>query len=42
MAGQLFDADRNAAFETIQRLHALPVDIEVIASHDFDAVLARA
>jgi glyoxylase-like metal-dependent hydrolase (beta-lactamase superfamily II) len=42
MPGQLFDADRDAAFETIQRLHALPADIEVIASHDFDAVLARA
>jgi N-acyl homoserine lactone hydrolase len=42
MPGQLFDADRDRAFETIQRLHALPPDIEVIAGHDFDAVLARA
>lgn len=42
MPGQLFDADRDRAFETIQRLHALPPDIEVVASHDFDAVLARA
>ncbi|MFI6042079.1 MBL fold metallo-hydrolase [Nocardia sp. NPDC051321] len=42
MPGNLFDADRDAAFRTIQRLHALPADIEVIASHDYDAVLARA
>ncbi len=42
MPGQLFDADRDRAFETIQRLHALPEGIEVIAGHDFDAVLARA
>lgn len=42
MPGQLFDADRDSAFETIQRLHALPADIEVIAGHDFDAILARA
>ncbi|MFC9432934.1 MBL fold metallo-hydrolase [Nocardia sp. NPDC057030] len=42
MPGNLFDADRDAAFRTIQRLHALPDDIEVIASHDYDAVLARA
>ncbi|MFI9405494.1 MBL fold metallo-hydrolase [Nocardia sp. NPDC052316] len=42
MPGNLFDADRDAAFRTIQRLHALPPDIQVIASHDYDAVLARA
>ncbi|MFI6170993.1 MBL fold metallo-hydrolase [Nocardia sp. NPDC051052] len=42
MPGNLFDADRDAAFRTIQRLHALPADVEVIASHDYDAVLARA
>ncbi|QXN91566.1 MBL fold metallo-hydrolase [Nocardia iowensis] len=42
MPGLLFDADRDTAFRTIQRLHALPADIEVIASHDYDAVLARA
>ncbi|WP_324192532.1 MBL fold metallo-hydrolase [Nocardia transvalensis] len=42
MPGQLFDADRDRAFETIQRLHSLPAGIEVIASHDFAAVAARA
>ncbi len=42
MPGQLFDADRDRAFETIQRLHALPDGIEVIASHDFAAVASRA
>ncbi|MBF6176407.1 MBL fold metallo-hydrolase [Nocardia blacklockiae] len=42
MPGRLFDADRDKTFETIQRLHALPAGIEVIASHDYDAVLARA
>lgn len=41
MPGQLFDADRDDAFRTIQRLHALPGGIEVIASHDYDAVAAR-
>ncbi|WP_245553475.1 MBL fold metallo-hydrolase [Nocardia veterana] len=42
MPGQLFDADRDLTFETIQRLHALPGDIEVVASHDHAAVAARA
>ncbi|MCP9622086.1 MBL fold metallo-hydrolase [Nocardia otitidiscaviarum] len=42
MPGQLFDADRDAAFRTIQRLHALPDGIEIIASHDYDACAARA
>ncbi|WP_282782676.1 MBL fold metallo-hydrolase [Nocardia sp. CC201C] len=42
MPGQLFDADRDAAFRTIQRLHALPEGIEIIASHDYDACAARA
>jgi glyoxylase-like metal-dependent hydrolase (beta-lactamase superfamily II) len=42
MPGRLFDADRNRAFETIQRLHALPSGIEVIAGHDYAAVLSRA
>ncbi|WP_280382212.1 MBL fold metallo-hydrolase [Nocardia wallacei] len=42
MPGRLFDADRDKTFETIQRLHALPDGIEVIASHDYNAVLARA
>ncbi|WP_306364464.1 MBL fold metallo-hydrolase [Nocardia sp. CC227C] len=42
MPGQLFDADRDAAFRTIARLHALPDGIEVIASHDYDACAARA
>ncbi|SUA74480.1 N-acyl homoserine lactonase AttM [Nocardia otitidiscaviarum] len=41
MPGQLFDADRDAAFRTIQRLHALPDGIEIIASHDYDACTAR-
>jgi N-acyl homoserine lactone hydrolase len=42
MPGNLFDADRDRTFETIQRLHALPSGIEVIAAHDYDAMLARA
>ncbi len=42
LPGQLFDTDRDKTFETIQRLHALPEGIEVIASHDYNAVLARA
>jgi glyoxylase-like metal-dependent hydrolase (beta-lactamase superfamily II) len=42
MPGQLFDADRDRTFETVQRLHSLPAGIEVVASHDFDAVMARA
>ncbi len=42
MPGQLFDADRAKTFETIHRLHALPSGIEVIAAHDYDAMLSRA
>lgn len=42
MPGQLFDADRGKAFETIHRLHALPAGIEVVAAHDYDAVAALA
>lgn len=42
MPGQLFDAQPDLTFRTVQRLHALPAGIEVIASHDYDAVLARA
>lgn len=42
MPGQLFDTDRDRAFETIHRLHALPADIEVVAAHDYDAVAALA
>ncbi|WP_328389512.1 MBL fold metallo-hydrolase [Nocardia sp. NBC_00416] len=42
MPGQLFDADRDKAFETIHRLHALPDGIEVVAAHDYDAVAALA
>lgn len=42
MPGQLFDADRDRAFHTIHRLHALPDDIEVVAAHDYDAVAALA
>ncbi|WP_245649771.1 MBL fold metallo-hydrolase [Nocardia shimofusensis] len=42
MPGALFDADRDAAFATIHRLHALPEGIEVIAAHDHAAIAARA
>ncbi len=42
MPGQLFDSDRDQAFETIHRLHALPPEIEVVAAHDYDAVAALA
>ncbi|MBP2188308.1 MBL fold metallo-hydrolase [Nocardia goodfellowii] len=42
MPGLLFDHDRDAAFTTIHRLHALPPGIEVIAGHDHAAVTARA
>ncbi|RMI34026.1 MBL fold metallo-hydrolase [Nocardia stercoris] len=42
MPGKLFDADRDEAFRTIQRLHALPPGIEVIAGHDAAAAAARA
>ncbi|UGT59221.1 MBL fold metallo-hydrolase [Nocardia asteroides] len=42
MPGRLFDADRDAAFATIHRLHALPDGIELIAAHDHAAVTARA
>ncbi|MEU7629885.1 MBL fold metallo-hydrolase [Nocardia sp. NPDC049220] len=42
MPGQLFDADRDAAFTTIHRLHALPDGIELIAGHDYAAITARA
>lgn len=41
MPGALFDADRDAAFATIHRLHALPAGIEVIAAHDHAAITAR-
>lgn len=42
MPGKLFDADRDAAFTTIHRLHALPDGIELVASHDYAAVTTRA
>lgn len=42
MPGQLFDADRDATFATIHRLHALPDGIEVVAAHDYAAVEALA
>ncbi len=42
MPGLLFDNNRDAAFATIHRLHALPPGIEVIAGHDLAAVTARA
>ncbi|MFD6453645.1 MBL fold metallo-hydrolase [Nocardia sp. NPDC060220] len=41
LLGELLDADRNRAFETIHRLHALPAEIEVIPGHDRAAVTAR-
>ncbi|MGW5435754.1 MBL fold metallo-hydrolase [Nocardia asteroides] len=42
LLGELLDADRDAAFETVHRLHALPGDIELIPAHDRAAVAARA
>lgn len=42
MPGQLFDAQPDLTFRTVQRLHALPTGIDVIASHDYEAVTARA
>ncbi|WP_174550066.1 MBL fold metallo-hydrolase [Nocardia arthritidis] len=42
MPGKLFDTDRDAAFTTIHRLHALPDGIELVASHDYAAVTVRA
>ncbi|MFE9789097.1 MBL fold metallo-hydrolase [Nocardia salmonicida] len=42
LLGELLDANRDRAFETIHRLHALPADIEVIPGHDRAAVMARA
>lgn len=35
--GRLVDADREATFATVHRLHALPNAIEILASHDHDA-----
>lgn len=40
MPGELFDTDRDTAFETIHRLHALPAGIEVIPGHDRAAIAA--
>ncbi|MCQ4082328.1 MBL fold metallo-hydrolase [Streptomyces sp. RB6PN25] len=40
--GRLVDADRDAAFATLHRLHALPSAVEVIPSHDRAAALALA
>ncbi|MFC9893336.1 MBL fold metallo-hydrolase [Nocardia sp. NPDC127579] len=42
MPGQIFDTDRDAAFTTVHRLHALPPGIEIIAGHDHAAITARA
>lgn len=42
MPGQIFDTDRDAAFATIHRLHALPEGIDIVAAHDYDAVSALA
>lgn len=41
LPGEFVDADRDQAFETIHRLHALPAEIEVIPGHDRAAVAAR-
>ncbi|WP_240505139.1 MBL fold metallo-hydrolase [Nocardia mangyaensis] len=41
LPGELVDTDRDAAFETIHRLHALPAGIELIPGHDRAAVAAR-
>jgi glyoxylase-like metal-dependent hydrolase (beta-lactamase superfamily II) len=38
--GQLVDADRDLTFATLHRLHALPPEIRVVASHDRDAAMA--
>lgn len=38
--GQLVDADRDAAFAAVHRLHALPDSVEILASHDRDAASA--
>ncbi|KAA0018906.1 MBL fold metallo-hydrolase [Antrihabitans cavernicola] len=35
--GQIVDADRLDAFRVVHRLHALPAEIEVVASHDYGA-----
>lgn len=40
--GRLVDADRDAAFAAVHRLHALPPDIAVVASHDRIAASAWA
>lgn len=39
--GNLTDDDRDLAFATVQRLHALPKEIELIASHDRSAAANR-
>lgn len=40
--GDLVDADRDAAFATLHRLHALPDDVEVVPAHDRAAATAFA
>ncbi|WP_229683939.1 MBL fold metallo-hydrolase [Nocardia camponoti] len=42
MPGELVDADRDATFEVIHRLHALPPTIRVIPSHDRRATARQA
>ncbi|WP_218718384.1 MBL fold metallo-hydrolase [Nocardia sp. No.11] len=42
LPGDLVDDDRDTAFETVHRLHALPEEIELIPGHDRAAVTARA
>ncbi|MFC4123851.1 MBL fold metallo-hydrolase [Nocardia rhizosphaerae] len=42
LPGRLVDTDRDTAFETVHRLHALPAGIELIPGHDRAAVTARA
>lgn len=38
--GNLVDYDRDQAFAAIHRLHALPSDVTIVASHDRDAATA--
>lgn len=40
MPGDLVDADRDATFTTLHRLHALPRKVDVIPSHDHNAILS--
>jgi glyoxylase-like metal-dependent hydrolase (beta-lactamase superfamily II) len=37
MPGRIADADREATWRMLHRLHALPPEIEVVPAHDLDA-----